>query len=190
MKPAAASTAKHFVMDIQLRSIEALFNTLDPSPLLERDLDTGLEDFILDWVADAPRGLDLHLVLHVRDLPEQGVDEAAIAASVRHFYGFMRARQGRRIRALLREGRGAAGVGLVFLLACTLFSQSLAAFGHGMITASLSEGLMIIGWVANWRPVSIFLYDWRPMHRLSRLYSRLANITLEIRPASNDRAAP
>jgi hypothetical protein len=34
----------------------------------------------------------------------------------------------------------------------------------------LSEGLLIIGWVALWRPVESFLYDWWPiLRRIRRL---------------------
>jgi hypothetical protein len=34
------------------------------------------------------------------------------------------------------------------------------------------EGLLIVGWVAMWRPLEIFLYDWRPIWRRCRLYAK------------------
>jgi len=42
--------------------------------------------------------------------------------------------------------------------------------------AFLSEGLLIIGWVANWRPAQIFLYDWRPMKRHRGVLDALAKM--------------
>ena len=38
----------------------------------------------------------------------------------------------------------------------------------------LEEGLIIVGWVANWKPLEIFLYDWWPLARRRNLYRRLA----------------
>ena len=42
----------------------------------------------------------------------------------------------------------------------------------------LGEGLVIIGWVATWRPVSIFLYEWRPMRQQMHIYDRLARLNV------------
>jgi len=49
------------------------------------------------------------------------------------------------------------------------------------IAATISEGLLIIGWVANWRPVSILLYEWRPIRKEIDILKRLSNLTIEIR---------
>jgi hypothetical protein len=36
------------------------------------------------------------------------------------------------------------------------------------------EGLIILGWVALWRPMEIFLYEWWPIRRERRACRRLA----------------
>ena len=43
---------------------------------------------------------------------------------------------------------------------------------------------MIIGWVALWRPVEIFLYEWWPLRRHRRQMDRLAAMTVELRAGS------
>jgi hypothetical protein len=43
------------------------------------------------------------------------------------------------------------------------------------------QGLFILGWVALWRPLEIFLYDWWPLARRIRLLERLSVATVEIR---------
>jgi hypothetical protein len=45
----------------------------------------------------------------------------------------------------------------------------------------MEQGLFILGWVALWRPLEIFLYDWWPLARRIRLLGRLSNATVEIR---------
>jgi Cu+-exporting ATPase len=48
------------------------------------------------------------------------------------------------------------------------------------LTTLLREGLIIVGWVAMWRPLKIFLYDWWPIVGERRLYDRLSEIVVRI----------
>jgi len=45
----------------------------------------------------------------------------------------------------------------------------------------VEESFLILGWVANWRPLEIFLYDWLPLARKRDLYRRLAAATVELK---------
>jgi hypothetical protein len=42
------------------------------------------------------------------------------------------------------------------------------------------EGFFILGWVAMWRPLQIFLYDWWPVLHYRRLYGRLAAMPVKV----------
>jgi hypothetical protein len=46
--------------------------------------------------------------------------------------------------------------------------------GTSGITEVLHESLSIGGWVAMWRPLEIFLYDWWPIRAEARRFDRLA----------------
>jgi hypothetical protein len=46
----------------------------------------------------------------------------------------------------------------------------------------VEESFLILGWVANWRPLEIFLYDWWPIARRRDLYRRLSKAIVEARP--------
>ena len=62
-------------------------------------------------------------------------------------------------------------------------SVSSEAFGQFS-----NESLILLAWVANWRPIEIFLYDWLPLLRRRNLYRlwigghchRQSFLTLEI----------
>ena len=43
------------------------------------------------------------------------------------------------------------------------------------------EGMLIAGWVAMWRPLEIFLYDWWPVRRRNRIFGKLAAMPVLIR---------
>ncbi len=81
---------------------------------------------------------------------------------------------------MMKEGRMALIIGVAFLTLCELIAQSLPvnqATWHGM----LREGLAIIGWVAMWRPLEIYLYRWWPVLRLERVYRNLSAVEVEVK---------
>jgi hypothetical protein len=52
--------------------------------------------------------------------------------------------------------------------------------GEGQWAFLLRESLLIGGWVAMWKPLEIFLYDWWPIVGERRLYDRLGKIKVQI----------
>jgi len=54
----------------------------------------------------------------------------------------------------------------------------------------LSEGLLIIGWVAMWGPLEVFLYGWWPIAGTCRILERLADLEVEVRPRDGSEHAP
>lgn len=52
----------------------------------------------------------------------------------------------------------------------------------------LDESVLILGWVANWRPLEIFPYDWRPLVRRRDLYRRLSKASVETLPYPVERS--
>ena len=49
----------------------------------------------------------------------------------------------------------------------------------------LRESLNIAGWVAMWRPMQIYLYDWWPPRRTARIYSTLSRMAGEVTQHQN-----
>lgn len=50
----------------------------------------------------------------------------------------------------------------------------------GTLPIVLREGLIIAGWVAMWRPMEIFLYEWWPLLRKGHLYQKLSRMHVEV----------
>ncbi|MEZ5998542.1 MAG: hypothetical protein R3B98_07610 [Hyphomonas sp.] len=174
------SPATPFQMEVRLKSVKDMFNSLDPSPLIERDLDTRVEEFITAWAEEAPQDAPLHLVLH---LPPGSVlmpEDETLQDAVQTYFRMSEARTRRKMKKLLAEGRRSALIGIVFLVACTTVSQLVRTIASGTIAETIGEGLLIIGWVANWRPVSILLYEWRPIRKELGTLSRLSHLTVQI----------
>ena len=108
------------VIELRLREIAQLFNSLDPSPFLERDLDAKAEEFIESWAAEIPRHRELALVIHVATPPATTMD---VPAAVRAYFYHRAEHKQREFGQLMRRGRLSLVVGLVFLAGCLSVAQ-------------------------------------------------------------------
>jgi hypothetical protein len=84
---------------------------------------------------------------------------------------------------LFRVGWRSLAIGIAVLAVSIGLSQIVQAILPEWAPARLfAEGITIFGWVANWRPAEIFLYDiWAARRRLD-LYRRLADAQIELKP--------
>lgn len=168
-------------IEVRVTELRRLFNAIDPSPFRERDLDPRAEEFIVDWSKDLPADARLALVVYL-ERPAGPADEAVILKDAIHEYFSQRAAGARRsLRELFSRGRTSLGIGLGFLALSIAISDALGTYFQGSGLAEiLRESFLIGGWVAMWRPLEVFLYDWWPIRADSRLYDRLAAMPVRI----------
>lgn len=172
------------VIEVRVAELRQLFNAIDPSPFLERDLDPTAAEFIMEWAEEVPADAPLQLLIHVdRPRGEPG-EAAALQDAVRQYFARRAAEARRRLRALFRRGRISLAIGLGFLAAAIMFADLLPRLVRGGLADVASESLLIGGWVAMWRPLELFLYDWWPIRSEARRYDRLAMMPVEIRYAA------
>ena len=88
----------------------------------------------------------------------------------------------RKVRQKIRFGWFSLLVGLSFLAVALIASQLVAALNMYIIAQLLSYSLLIIGWVAMWQPITIFLYEIWPIIRLKRIYEKISTMEIEILP--------
>lgn len=65
-------------IEVFVDRVEQLFNSMDPSPFHEKDLDHDAEEFIISWAQEFPRKDPISLVVHVKELPTHGDPERVI----------------------------------------------------------------------------------------------------------------
>ena len=164
---------------IQLHEIGQLFNTIDPSPFHERDLDLEAERFIVSWARDLPSNTKLSLRIEVAQ-PPSSTDLTNTSEAIHAFFRRQSSMSRRELRTLMRRGRINLFIGIVFLSLCVLAGDTAARTLGASLGAIIQHGLMIAGWVAMWLPMEIFLYDWWPLIADRRLYDRLAVMPVEV----------
>jgi hypothetical protein len=178
---AVPTSVSCYTILIRIDQVARLFNSLDPTPFRERDLDDDAERFIVEWAQEAPRNALIEIVIQLPAAEVNPEHTQAVQQAVRYnFEG--RANQARReFRELLREGRRALFIGIPILAFSLVASQMISdAVGTAAHSRVIGESLLIFGWVANWRALEIFLYDWWPIVRRRRLYRRLAAAKVKV----------
>src|SRR6516225_9698679 len=169
--PSTAATK----IEISLNRLTQLFNSFDPSPFRERDLDREAEDYIVGSAEEASQQRPLALVIHLPadQLPAQGLPD--LREAIHNYFAYRRDQESRRLRLLFRDGRIALLIGLSVLL-----RELASSFGNDSASDIFGEGMLIIGWVAMWRPLEIFLYEWVPIRRRCRVLAKLAEMPVVV----------
>ncbi|MDM0031522.1 hypothetical protein QTI33_05130 [Variovorax sp. J22P271] len=182
--PSSTGTAAggaHAVLDLHVAELRQLFNSMDPAPFRERDLDAKAQAYIVDWAQEVPAGRPLELVVHVDADSVTAADAAMLEEAVDEYFRQRALATWRGLRKMFRTGRISLLIGVLFVGAAALIGESLASlFSKARYATLVHESLVIGAWVALWRPMEIFLYDWWPVRTEARLYERLSRIGVRL----------
>ncbi len=176
-------------IQVRVENVSQLFDTLDPYPFPERDLDKDAEEYIVGWARELPRDQPIAVVIHVPSAELSKHDPHLLAAALNRYFDYRAGIVTRDLNELFRVGRTALLIGLAVLGFCLTAAQFAGRrLGETPVSRFIQESLIILGWVANWKPIEIFLYDWWPLVRRRNLYRRLARATVELK--AYDAGAP
>ena len=164
---------------LKLRDMNQLFNSMDPSPFNDKDLDKDAEEFIVSWAQEYPPNEPVTLRIQLEQWPFEDPTQL-IQEAVHNYFAYRRKLNDLEFTRLMKQGRTSLLIGLPFLIACLLISKMLLSGEAGAWAAVLQESLTIAGWVAMWRPMQIYLYDWWPLRRRGRVYAKLSQMPVEV----------
>ena len=168
-------------IELQVEKIGQLFETFDPMPFRERDLDRNAEDFIVGWARELPGRMPIRILVHMPAGEASAEHAQTLQEAFSRYFRYRAETTAGSLSELFRIGRYSLLVGILVLASCLMLGQLVMRFpGTQPFGALAREGLIILGWVANWRPIEIFLYDWWPIVRRRNLFTRLADARVEI----------
>ena len=175
-------------IEVRIAEISQLFQSLDPFPFRDKDLDKEAEEFIVSWARELPADQPLKIIVHLPEAQASTPEARELGAALTRYFGYRARVISLDLKELFRVGRRALVIGVTVLSFSVIAGQTIAAsVSPHPIGRVVEESLLIFGWVANWRPIEIFLYDWWPIVRRRNLYLRLAAAQVELRPYGNDR---
>lgn len=161
---------------IHILELAQLYNSLDPSPFWDRDLDRNAAEFIEGEFRERPWADTWHLIVHVRT---GEADAQTLQSALESYYDRLRTSTRRELREHFRSAR------LGLLAGLTLFGVFMAARAVLRATVptmptAVDEGLIILAWLTLWRPAETLAYEWLPLYRRQRLYARLRAVHVSV----------
>jgi hypothetical protein len=169
-----------------VHDLAQMFNSLDPSPFWDRDLDRAAAEFIEEEFRDKQAARIWHLNVHVYEGTASFTD---LQTAVENYYGRLATSAQSALREHLWMGQLALFGGVaIFLL--SMGARGILEGMLGYLPRILDEGLIILAWLALWRPAEALIYGWVPFYRNRRLFERLAGIRVSVRRSTPTSVEP
>ena len=167
-------------IELRLRELAQLFDSFDPAPFHEKDLDQSAEEFIVSWALEYPPDTPLLFRLHLPRDQQRLEPERVVKDAIHNYFTYRSGIARLDVRRTLQHGRQSLLVGVSFLVACMGLRVLWRSVASGEWARIVDEGLLILGWVAMWKPLELLLYDWWPPRRKKRTYDNLARMRVEV----------
>jgi hypothetical protein len=169
------------IIEVRVRELSQIFESLDPSPFYEQDLARGAEDYIVESAKELRTNAPSELVVYLDNPSADGDDQRALSNAVREHFSRRARHLRQKLRDLIREGVISLGIGLTFLIVFFALGQLVVRLlGETAWSTLLRESLLIGGWVAMWRPLEFFLYRWWPLLGERRLHEGLSRMKVRV----------
>jgi hypothetical protein len=169
------------LIEVSLRRLPQLFNSLDPSPFHEKDLDPDADVYLVGAAREISARAPIKLVIHLPASELEWADTAHVGDAIHNYFSYRWRNARRDLRMIFRRGRISLAIGLLFLLVCMTLRELVVSLPPTTLARAVAEGLVILGWVAMWGPLQVFLYDWWPIAQTARVLQRLALAPVEVR---------
>jgi len=169
------------LIEIKIRKINQLFNSFDPSPFLEKDIDQDAFKYIVSAVGEHPIKVKQKIIIYMPKYEKRKISEQEIVKAIHHYFEYEKILAERGIKLKLREGQVSLAIGVVFLAACLILREFVVEQYTTIWSNIAAEGLIIGGWVAMWKPISDLLYEWWPLRKEKQIYEKVSKMEVEFR---------
>ena len=168
------------LIEIELKSLMQIFNSFDPAPFHEKELDASAEVYIYNLVAEFPLKTPLELMIYLPSSETGKETGETLKEAIKNHFSYKNLLTDIELRRFLQRGRRNMAIAVVFLFLCLLIIGLLSTIEGGLLKTMLSEGLTIIGWVAMWEPVNVFLYGWWPLVQKKNIYNKILGMDVRV----------
>ncbi len=170
-------------IDIRLHHPGQLFESLDPSPFRDKALDRNAEAYLIECVGELPSRAAFTLRLHGPAALAGDLEQ--IGAGLHRHFALAHAQALRRHRRRARIARVAMLFGVAVLGGALLLRALVSEWG-GTGGEILAEGLLILAWVALWRPAEMLIFDSWEQRSEHQVLSALSRAPLSLQAEQAD----
>lgn len=171
------------LIEIKLLSVQQLFNSFDPAPFHEKELDRDAVQYIEDSVMDFPMKTQFRIVVYLPAGSAESSEGREIPAAISNHFRYMAMMEQRRFQRRWVYGQFTILVGLTFLALAMIASRIVSVyFSEYSFAQLIANALEVAGWVAMWEPVTVHLYQLWPIIKMKKIYEKISTTETVVLP--------
>lgn len=167
-------------IEVRVKTAKQLFDSRDPAPFRERDLDDDFVEYIISAARECPRVTPLKIVIHIEEAETLELPMDSIRDAIHTFLTYQADRQNGDLKSFMKRAQVFLAIGLSVLALCLAVAQNIPKLEPPGVFGILREGVVIFGWVSIWKPLELILYDWYPFYEKLRFYRKLLASEIQI----------
>lgn len=168
-------------IEVRVKTAAQLFDSRDPAPFRDRDLDDDFVEYIISAARECPRATPLKFVIHIEEEEKIELPRDAIRDAIHTFLVYQVDRQSGDLKSFMKRAEVFLVIGLSVLALCVAIAQHIPKFEPPGAFGILREGVVIFGWVSIWKPLELILYDWYPLYEKLRFHRKLLASEIQIK---------
>jgi hypothetical protein len=162
-------------IELRIQRLDQLFDNLDPAPFHAKALDRNADAYLLESAGEHGAHKSLTIAIHAPAALEDHLVD--ITSAIHTHFALAHQQAERRHRHRRRIGRIALLAGVTTLATALLLRRWVETIG-GQIGEVLAEGLLILAWVALWRPIETIGFDSWESREQRRLLAKLSKVKI------------
>ena len=139
-----------------------------------RLLDPIVEKFLIEEAENLTRKDDIAVIIEVEE--KDSSREAEIIEAIHKHFSYGSQKAATSVNEILKLGWKSLLVSFIFLLFTVLIAIAIPKFfPENSFMITVLELIIILAWVALWRPADLLLYEWRGIKKKGQLLRKLAD---------------
>ena len=168
-------------IEVRVKSPQQLFDSRDPAPFLDRDLDDDFVEYIFSSAREFSLSSPLKIVIYIEEKETKDLPKDSIREAIHSFLTYQIDLQKGDLKNFLKRAQLFFLIGLTILVLSISVAQNLLVPSPPGLIGILREGIVIFGWVSIWKPIELILYDWYPLFEKLRFYKKLLATEIDVR---------
>jgi hypothetical protein len=172
---------------LHVKSIEQILLRHNSPYYCKRMLNEDVEEYIIEEASVFRHHKKIILKIYLIGSEIACANE--IVSAVHKHFEYRKNKSLKQLKEGIQRGWRSLLIGFLFLGIIFLLSEIVKQLlPDSPIIMTVRESLIIIGWVALWRPAELLLYEWRPFKREVNLFLKLEHSNVQI--ISEDKNVP
>jgi hypothetical protein len=117
--------ADRATIEVRVHEVGQLFNSLDPSPFAERDLDDDAEAYLVGWAREVDSRGPFRILVHLPAVEADKARQRDLGSAIGHYFAYRAGMLERDLSDLFRTGWRSLAIGVAVLAASIALSQAV-----------------------------------------------------------------